>query len=297
MHEPKDESDEGASNRHRKAVVIGGAGFLGKRLVTMLGGGDGSLRAAAANGRASTTCTSWIARPTSKTRRRKQERETRGIWHLVGDRRHPIEGGPPERPLRGAHTVFHLASLVDVGLRRNPAIEETNVVGTRNVIEVCQELGVPFLVYTSSEDVVFSETPVSGGDESLPYPAKAPPRVRANEDRRASARYARSRRRARPSHLRDPAGAHLRPGRPPRDRSRASRPSRSGACPSCSATARRASTSSTSTTWRTPTYWRPRSSMILRRAIRSAAASTSQARDTPRTTSSFFAHSPKLPAS
>ena len=55
---------------------------------------------------------------------------------------------------------------MDVGLKKNPAIEEINV------IEVCQELGVPFLVYTSSEDVVFSETPISGGDESLPYPLK-----------------------------------------------------------------------------------------------------------------------------
>ena len=47
-----------------------------------------------------------------------------------------------------------------------------NVAGTRNVIEVCQELEIPFLVYTSTEDVVFSEIPVSGGDESLPYPDK-----------------------------------------------------------------------------------------------------------------------------
>ena len=46
--------------------------------------------------------------------------------------------------LAGAHTVFHLASLVDVGLKKNPAIEEINVGGTRNVIEVCQELDVPF---------------------------------------------------------------------------------------------------------------------------------------------------------
>ena len=43
MHEPKDERDADLSTGARKAVVIGGAGFLGKRLVTMLGGGDGSL--------------------------------------------------------------------------------------------------------------------------------------------------------------------------------------------------------------------------------------------------------------
>src|SRR5690606_29796819 len=74
--------------------------------------------------------------------------------------------------LEGAHTVFHLASLVDVGLRENPTIEAINVVGTRNVVEVAEELGVPFLVYTSSEDVVFAATPRVNGDERIPYPAR-----------------------------------------------------------------------------------------------------------------------------
>jgi nucleoside-diphosphate-sugar epimerase len=61
---------------------------------------------------------------------------------------------------------------VGVLIAANRTRSTTALVGTRNVVEVCQELGVPFLVYTSSEDVVFSETPVSGGDESLPYPDK-----------------------------------------------------------------------------------------------------------------------------
>ncbi|MBW1906630.1 MAG: hypothetical protein JRJ24_15250, partial [Deltaproteobacteria bacterium] len=43
MHEEKDKRDSDVLNSPRKAVVIGGAGFLGKRLVTMLGGGDGSF--------------------------------------------------------------------------------------------------------------------------------------------------------------------------------------------------------------------------------------------------------------
>ena len=168
MHEANDERSVDLLNTARKAVVLGGAGFLGKRLVTMLCGGDGSFEPPPA----------WpqfdqvhvLDRATFvEESAAVAEREKRGISISsgVGDIRSKED---LRSALAGAHTVFHLASLVDVGLKKNPAIEEINVTGTRNVVDVCQELGVPFLVYTSSEDVVFSETPVSGGDESLPYP-------------------------------------------------------------------------------------------------------------------------------
>ena len=170
MHEAKDEHGADLSNGARTAVVIGGAGFLGKRLVTMLGGGDGSLEPPPEWPRFDHVHVLDLA-PYAEEAQAKEQREAPGISisSAIGDIR---SKGDLRAALRGAHTVFHLASLVDVGLKKNPAIEEINVVGTRNVVEVCQELGVPFLVYTSSEDVVFSETPVSGGDESLPYPDK-----------------------------------------------------------------------------------------------------------------------------
>ena len=170
MHEPKDEPGVNVPNGSRKAVVLGGAGFLGKRLVTMTGGGDGSLEPPREWPRFDHVhvldCATYVEDAEAK-----EEREKRGISisSATGDIRSKED---LRAALRGAHTVFHLASLVDVGLKKNPAIEEINVAGTRNVVEVCQELGVPFLVYTSSEDVVFSETPVSGGDESIPYPTK-----------------------------------------------------------------------------------------------------------------------------
>jgi len=154
----------------RRTVVIGGAGFLGKRLVTMLGGGDGSLRPPRGWPRFDHVHVLDRA-PYDEDARAKEKREENGVGlsSATGDIRSKDD---LRTALEGADTVFHLASLVDVGLKKNPAIEEVNVVGTRNVIEVCQELGIPFLVYTSTEDVVFSETPVSGGDESLPYPAR-----------------------------------------------------------------------------------------------------------------------------
>jgi 3beta-hydroxy-delta5-steroid dehydrogenase/steroid delta-isomerase len=170
MHEEKDNRDPDVLNSPRKAVVIGGAGFLGKRLVTMLGGGDGSFEPPHEWPRFDHVHV--VDRATYlEDARAKEEREKRGvsISSATGDIRSKQD---LRTALRGAHTVFHLASLVDVGLKKNPAIEENNVVGTCHVVEVCQELGIPFLVYTSSEDVVFSETPVSGGDESIPYPTK-----------------------------------------------------------------------------------------------------------------------------
>lgn len=170
MQEAKDERGADVPRGPRKAVVIGGAGFLGKRLVTMLGGGDGSIEPPSEWPRFDhvhvVDRAAYVEDP-----RGKEERENRGISisSAIGDIRSKED---LRSALRGAHTVFHLASLVDVGLKKNPAIEEINVLGTHNVVEVCQELDVPFLVYTSTEDVVFSETPVSGGDESLPYPTK-----------------------------------------------------------------------------------------------------------------------------
>ena len=170
MHEAKDEPGVNVPDGSRKAVVLGGAGFLGKRLVTMLGGGDGSLELPREWPRFDHVhvldLETFVEDAQAKETRERQEIS---ISSVIGDIRSKED---LREALHGAHTVFHLASVVDVGLKENPAIEETNVAGTHNVVEVCQELGVPFLVYTSSEDVVFSETPVSGGDESLPYPTK-----------------------------------------------------------------------------------------------------------------------------
>lgn len=170
MDEAKERHGAAVSGGPRKAVVIGGAGFLGKRLVTMIGGGDGSLEPPQQWPRFGHVHVLDRATYVDDARA-KLERDKRGISFssAIGDVRSKED---LRAALRDAHTVFHLASLVDVGLKKNPAIEETNVTGTYNVIEICQELGIPFLVYTSSEDVVFSETPVSGGDESLPYPSK-----------------------------------------------------------------------------------------------------------------------------
>lgn len=154
----------------RKAVVLGGAGFLGRRVVALLGGGDDVVSRHAGWPRFDAIHVldrdPFVEDPAA---RRIREAGGVALTSATGDVRSKDD---VRRAVDGAHTVFHLASVVDVSLRRNPVIEEVNVGGTRNVVEACRESGVPFLVYTSSEDVVFSEIPCSGGDESLPYPAR-----------------------------------------------------------------------------------------------------------------------------
>ncbi|NUP10674.1 MAG: NAD-dependent epimerase/dehydratase family protein [Polyangiaceae bacterium] len=137
-----------------RAVVIGGSGFIGRRLVEMMAGAEQRE--------------GWPRFDEILVLDRAPYDGTGDrVTTRIGDvcSRDDLRGA-----LRGAHTVFHLASIVDVGLTKNPKIDAVNVQGTRNVVDVCRELGVPFLVYTSSEDVVLQRSPIARGDESIPYP-------------------------------------------------------------------------------------------------------------------------------
>jgi nucleoside-diphosphate-sugar epimerase len=54
------------------------------------------------------------------------------------------------RGMAGADAVFHLAALVEIGPRDLSLMGRTNVEGTRAVLELAAELGVPKIVYTST---------------------------------------------------------------------------------------------------------------------------------------------------
>jgi len=60
-------------------------------------------------------------------------------------------------PMRGADGVFHVAAWYKVGVRQQGEAEAINVGGTRNVLEVMRELGIPKGVYTSTI-AVYSDT-------------------------------------------------------------------------------------------------------------------------------------------
>jgi nucleoside-diphosphate-sugar epimerase len=75
----------------------------------------------------------------------------------------------------GSEVVFQTAAAVWEPGTPADVYESVNIEGNRIVLEVCRELGIQRLVYTSTIDVVVDGCkPIVNGDESLPYPAKTP---------------------------------------------------------------------------------------------------------------------------
>ncbi len=146
----------------RVAVVLGGAGFIGRRLVALLAGEP------VAGGRPA----AWPRFDRVHVLDRVPFAPGLPLAGITSEVVDVTDSSSLARSLAGAHTVFHLASIVDVSVRPGPLIERVNVGGTRNVVEACVAGGVRSLVYTSSEDVVLSEVPVAWGDESYAYPAR-----------------------------------------------------------------------------------------------------------------------------
>ncbi|XP_004469005.1 short-chain dehydrogenase/reductase family 42E member 1 [Dasypus novemcinctus] len=93
-----------------------------------------------------------------------------GIRFILGDIRHLCDVEKAFQDV-AVTCVFHIASYGMSGreqLNRN-LIEEVNVRGTDNVLQLCRRRGVPRLVYTSTFNVIFGGQVIRNGDESLPY--------------------------------------------------------------------------------------------------------------------------------
>jgi len=148
----------------KKAVVLGGAGFVGKRLVEML------LDEAPNPAWPVFDEVHVFDQTEFDSDLIIQKPRNEGKPTLTVTRGNICSLGEVEEVVAGAHTVFHMASMVYVGLKRNTLIDRVNIEGTKNVISACQSHGVPYLIYTSSEDVVLSKKPIQDGDESIPYP-------------------------------------------------------------------------------------------------------------------------------
>ena len=71
-------------------------------------------------------------------------------------------------PMTGADGVFHIAAWYKIGVRDKREAQTINVNGTRNVLELMQELGVPRGVYTSTL-AINSDTHGRVVDESYRY--------------------------------------------------------------------------------------------------------------------------------
>jgi len=77
----------------------------------------------------------------------------------------------------GAEVVYHLAARISILMDDWPLLEETNIIGTRNVVEACLECGVRRLVHFSSIHALkqapkapaIDESSAWADNDSIPY--------------------------------------------------------------------------------------------------------------------------------
>jgi nucleoside-diphosphate-sugar epimerase len=132
------------------ALVTGGSGFLGRRIVGRL----------LAQGR----------QVTILGRNPAGDLEKRGVRFI----RASLQDAEAVRAAcAGAETVFHTAAKVGVW-GRHADFHGANVLGTQAVLEGCRAHGVRRLVYTSTPSVVYNGHDLSGVDESLPLTTSCP---------------------------------------------------------------------------------------------------------------------------
>ncbi|MFI7406012.1 NAD-dependent epimerase/dehydratase family protein [Streptomyces sp. NPDC049541] len=139
-------------------LVTGGSGFLGQEI-----------------------CRQLVARATpvtSLSRRPSPALERLGVRQHQGDLADPAA---VSRAVAGCEAVIHNAALAGVS---GPLLPywNTNVRGTRNVIDQCRAHRIGTLVHTSTASVVFQPGGLRNADERRPYPRRhlaAYPRTKA----------------------------------------------------------------------------------------------------------------------
>jgi 2-alkyl-3-oxoalkanoate reductase len=129
-----------------KALVTGGGGFLGKKIVSALIDKGIQVR--------------------SFARGDYPELTQMGVDHVRGDL---VDAESITAACRDMDIVYHVASLVSP-FGRPQDFDRINIDGTRNVITACRENNVKYLVFTSTPSVIHDGNDAEGIDESKPYP-------------------------------------------------------------------------------------------------------------------------------
>ncbi len=127
--------------------VTGATGFVGGRVARMLAEDGHSVVA--------------LARTPAKAR----DLSALGISVVPGD---VTDQASMREPMRGADGVFHIAGWYKLGVRDPREAEAINVQGTRNVLELMRDLGIPKGVYTSTL-AVYSDTHGHEADETYRF--------------------------------------------------------------------------------------------------------------------------------
>jgi len=130
-----------------KYFVTGASGFIGTYLVKLLRDAGHEVVA--------------LIRSSAKA----AELEPLGVRCVQGD---VTQKESMRQPMMGVDGVFHLAAWYKIGRGQKWEAELVNVAGTRNVLELVRELGIPKAVYTSTL-AVNSHTRGVVVDESYRY--------------------------------------------------------------------------------------------------------------------------------
>lgn len=138
------------NNDFKHCLVIGGSGMLGFEIVKQLKAEGKKVRV-------------MDIQPLP---------EDNGVEFLKGDISNIDD---VRKACQDVDVVFQTAAAVWDPKLPKEVYYDVNVTGNQNVIDVCKELEVPKLIYTSTLDVVVDgKKPIVYGDESLPYPRKLP---------------------------------------------------------------------------------------------------------------------------
>lgn len=132
-----------------RVAITGGAGFLGKNLLT----------ACLERG--------WEVRALGRTPR-PELAALDGVEFFSLDIASAKNLPKLSEIFSGCDVVFHTAAKAGVW-GKYKTFERANLTGTQNVVAACKNAGTRNLVYTSTPSVTFNGNAISGGNESLPY--------------------------------------------------------------------------------------------------------------------------------
>jgi nucleoside-diphosphate-sugar epimerase len=135
-------------------LVTGGNGFLGSAIVNELLQDTEILN-----------CGTIRIFDVNDTKKHNDSR----IEYVKGDVRNY---GEVKAALKDIDLVFHMAAIIDWGIKPEDVVYGVNVTGTENVLNACREMEVKNFILTSSLDAVYSGKSLVNIDESIPYPEK-----------------------------------------------------------------------------------------------------------------------------